>query len=190
MVNRLTSAQDTPKLDMFALALQSAAQDIGRSMAVVGQGLKSNAKAQLKQAIVQRPLNALMGNLIEPLEPLTDIVGGVGSIIGAGLTPIMTEFYKFLIPILPAIQKGMEALKPAIDAISWGIGDSIGKGMDPTLWAMQELTDAVTKATEASRRQTEATKELRRTPGGITSEEFMATTDIRQLIAQKEAQNV
>lgn len=177
--------------DKIMGGIQDHMMRLGQGLAIASAAVKENVKGMAKQAIIQRPMAALMTNLMEPFEPLTEIMGGVGSIIGAGLTPIMTEFYKFLLPMLPALQKGMELIAPALEAVGGAVGESLGEGTDPIIWAMTHLADTMheaTKAQEDLKNATERSNRIREEqPFGIEGMEFLAITG--QLDAQRRAAN-
>lgn len=84
---------------------------------------KSFAKAaalgpqMLALTLVIKPLSALLQGLLEPLEPIIDIFGAVGDILGLLLVPVVTAVMKILLPILPALTDIVVSLLPLIDLV-------------------------------------------------------------------------
>jgi hypothetical protein len=62
------------------------------------------AKAQAKAAFIINPMQAIIGGILEPFEPLTEIFGMFGEMIGIGLLPVMQAIIPALLSFTPLFQ--------------------------------------------------------------------------------------
>jgi len=61
-------------------------------------------KTMGKMALVMAPMQALIGGILEPFEPLTEIFGMFGEMIGIGLLPIVQALIPALMSFVPLFQ--------------------------------------------------------------------------------------
>lgn len=82
-------------------SLTMPAKNMGK---VMGGAIGSVAPQMMAMKIALEPMNALINGILAPLEPLTEIFGAFGQIIGTALMPIMQEIIPILLSFMPILQ--------------------------------------------------------------------------------------
>ena len=77
-------------------------------------GISSLGPQMLALSLVMKPIGALLEGIMEPLEPITDLFGAVGEILGTLLIPIVNDIMKVFMPLLPILIDVVKALNPVI----------------------------------------------------------------------------
>ena len=138
-----------------AMALPKLAGGVAKG---VGSSMLTKAAAlgpqMLALALVMKPVGALLEGIMEPLEPITELFGAVGQILGVLLVPIVNQIMRILLPILPILVDVIRMLLPVINFLilpltflgnlMQGLGPIIGMvtGVVATLFeAFQPLID-------------------------------------------------
>ena len=81
----------------------------------LGKGLGALGPQMLAMTLIMKPISALLEGLLEPLEPLIDLFGMVGEILGLLLVPIVDALMKVLMPFMPLLMEIVMALMPLIE---------------------------------------------------------------------------
>ena len=68
-------------------------------------------------AVALAPMQELLTNLLEPLEPITDIFGAFGSLLSQMFLPVMQIITPFLTALLPIMDAIGQALGPIVELI-------------------------------------------------------------------------
>lgn len=68
-------------------------------------------------AVALAPMQELLTNLLEPLEPITDIFGAFGSLLSQMFLPVMQMISPFLVQLLPIMSAIGVALGPIVELI-------------------------------------------------------------------------
>lgn len=63
---------------------------------------------------VMSPMTNILTGFLEPLEPLTDLLGTVGSILGTALVPIVAKLLEFVMPFMPILVAIANILSPLL----------------------------------------------------------------------------
>lgn len=95
----------------FSLSPKGMLGSLGKGVA---GGLGALGPQMLALSLIMKPVAALMEGLTEPLEPLTDLFGMVGSILGLLLVPIVKELMNVLLPFMPLLVEIVMVLMPLI----------------------------------------------------------------------------
>jgi hypothetical protein len=63
------------------------------------------------------PLVTILGGILEPLEPLSDMIGSMGEILGTALVPLVGFVLQLIMPFLPLLAQLANFLGPILLAI-------------------------------------------------------------------------
>ena len=88
---------------------------LGGATKGLGKGLAMLGPQMLAMTLIMKPISALLEGLLEPLEPLIDLFGMVGEILGMLLVPIVDALMKVLMPFIPLLMEIVMALMPLIE---------------------------------------------------------------------------
>lgn len=106
----------SPRMAGLKAGLKSAPSVLGGLGKSMMGGMASLGPQMLALTLVMKPLSALMEGIMEPLEPLIDLFGMVGEVIGLLLVPIVQALMEALLPIMPMLIAIVMALMPLIKA--------------------------------------------------------------------------
>jgi len=85
---------------------------------VVGKGLMGGLAAMgpqmLALSLIMKPIGALLEGLLAPLEPIIDLFGMVGEILGLLLVPIVQALMEVLLPFMPLLIEIVMSMMPLI----------------------------------------------------------------------------
>lgn len=151
---------------------------IGKKFGKIGKSIKGLTKSMLSATLVMKPVSSFLGELLEPVEIVTDTIGGMGSLLSVGLIPGIMAINSVLLPFLPLIQlslpvltfavraltRPLTAISPILEFISTGLTDIKAAGFTTTIRslkdAMNRSTDAAIHSTEAMDKYTASIEEL------------------------------
>jgi hypothetical protein len=119
--------------------ISGAVGGLGKSFA---KGLSTLGPQMLALTLVMKPIQALLSALLEPLDPIIDIFGTVGDILGLLLVPIVNSLMQVLIPILPGLLQMVNILSPIISALVLPL-TLLGQAMQAVGPIMQALTSPI-----------------------------------------------
>jgi hypothetical protein len=65
-------------------------------------------------AIVMAPIQAFLEGILEPLEPLNELMGAFGQILGTALIPTVQIMLEHLMPLIPGLMGVADAISPVV----------------------------------------------------------------------------
>ena len=87
---------------------------LGTAGKAITGGLAALGPQMLALTLIMKPVSALLEGLLEPLEPIIDLFGMVGEVIGLLLVPIVKALMDVLLPFMPLLMEIVMAFMPLI----------------------------------------------------------------------------
>jgi hypothetical protein len=105
-------------LKSIAFPLRAIAPKTWNAMGDAIKNVGSMGPQMAAIAIVTAPLQAALEGFLEPLQPLTDIFGAFGEVLGTMLLPVVNMLVPILTPLIPTFQSLANTLAPFVTLIA------------------------------------------------------------------------
>lgn len=98
--------------------VKSAIAPIGKGIvSAFAGGFSILAPQLLALTLIMKPISALLEGILGPLDPIIELAGAIGQILGMLLVPIVSKIMSTLMPLLPILINVVKMFFPIIDAI-------------------------------------------------------------------------
>lgn len=87
---------------------------IGQSMKPMVSQFAAMGPQMLAMSLIIQPIQAFLEGILTPLEPLTELFGAFGEILGTALIPLVNMLMAFLMPMIPVLQGIANLLAPIL----------------------------------------------------------------------------
>jgi phage-related protein len=109
---------------MLALPLKESFLAVGRTIGAISKEFTKIGGQMLKAQIITAPMQAFWTGFLEPLEPLQDIFGMIGEMLGTMLIPGMNDFMEAIMPIMPIFKDIAKELQPFFKDLFKALGEA------------------------------------------------------------------
>jgi hypothetical protein len=106
-----------PKLaasNLIGGALKGAGTSFAKSFMPAISAMASLGPQMAFMAIVMAPIQAFLEGILEPLEPLNELMGAFGQILGTALIPTVQMMLEHLMPLIPGLMGVADAISPVV----------------------------------------------------------------------------
>jgi len=97
----------------------------GKAMTGIGAQLGTQIPQMMMMMFVMKPIMDLLQGILSAFEPLLDLFGVFGEIIGTGFTPLVNQLMQMILPAIPFMVELMQTLGPIIQLL-WNFMTPIG----------------------------------------------------------------